>query len=811
MLLLFPVSLLAQGVVYGVVTSPNGSPIEYVTVGLLNSTKAIGTSTDEQGRYSLRLHQKDSVTIRFSATGYEAQERKIVVVSGINTELNVVLRPHATQLQEVTISEDASRSTAYTNIDVRKLDDAVGPQGGVESLLKTLPDVSSNNELSSQYSVRGGSFDENLVYINGIEVYRPMLVRSGQQEGMSIINPDLVDHILFSPGGFDATAGDKMASVLDITYARPTSFAATVSASLLGASASVKGTLFDRFNYSIGFRQHNNRYIFSTLDTKGSYNTSYTDLQAVVNYKLSDKFDLSFLVLWSRNRYGLIPESQTTTFGSFMESLELDVYFDGEESDGYNTAIGALTLSWRPNDHTQIQWINSLQSSNEEENYDIQSQYWLYELGMTADAEVEKFDRGVGTFLEHARNSLRTLLPSSELRGVHHIHLGSWQWGVKFQMDKIKDRLREWKWVDSAGYAMPAMHPAWGTITDMPAAPVLQQFAKAHNEVTTLHLPSFIQRNISWETNSQTEIDIAAGVRAHYYSMSLNNIENNIQEEKQHFFISPRVSLSIKPHWKQDMLFRTAVGVYQQPPFYREMRLFDGSLNPNLKVQTSYQAMQSFDWKMRLFNKPFQLTADLFYKYLTNLIPYTIDNLRLRYDASQTAVGYATGVSLRLYGEFVDGLESWASISYMHTQEDIEGDNLSWIARPTDQRFSFKVFFQDYVPTFPWWRMSINFIYGTGTPVTFPSQKDRSVERRLPSYFRVDWGNTVQLSRIEGAKSWKIFHYIDDILIGLEVFNLFNYRNVVSYIWISDYTNVYYPVPNYLTARQINLKATISF
>lgn len=806
---LVSLSVMGQGVLQGRVRTTDGTPIPFATVGVVYDSRPTGTATDDKGFYQLRIATGDSVTIRFSATGYEPSEKRAIVAANGRITLDCTLKPHTTQLDEVEISADKTRTTSYTQIDVKKLDDAVGPQGGVESLLKTLPDVSSNNELSSQYSVRGGSFDENLVYINNVEIYRPLLVRSGQQEGMSIINPDMVDHILFSPGGFDATAGDKMSSVLDITYSRPTKFAARASASLLGASAHVEGLIGSRATYSVGFRRHSNRYVFSSLDTKGDYLSAYTDLQGVFSYRISDHLDLSILALWTRNRYGLVPESQTTTFGSFMQAFELDVYFDGQEVDCYNTLLGAITLDWHPSDRTQIKWITSAQGGNEQEYYDIQSQYWLYELGMATDAEVKKFDRGVGTFLEHARNRLNTSIFSTEVNGSHHVRLGSWHWGIKAQIEQINDYVREWKWIDSAGYAMPVTHLPYGDSTNRATAPLLQQFCRAENSMQTFRLPLYVQRDMSFYTRKETELKLSLGVRGSFYDQQITS--NASEGHASQFTISPRASFSIKPSWKNDMLFRTAAGVYRQPPFYREMRRPDGSLNADVRSQTSYQVMETFDWNLRLFGKPFRFTADAYYKYLTDLIPYTIDNLRIRYDATNNAVGYAAGVSLRLNGEFVEGLESWASLSYMHTQEDIEGDNLGWLSRPTDQRFSFKLFFQDYIPTFPWWRMSINFIYGTGTPVTFPFQKDRSTEHRLPAYFRVDWGNTVQLSRIKNADHWKVFRYVDDILIGLEVFNLFNYRNVVSYIWVADYSNIYYPVPNYLTARQVNVKLTVVF
>ena len=802
--------LFAQVVLEGKVRDgKNNKSLEFVNVGVVGAAKPIGTTTDRNGNYRFSVPPCDSVRVRFSFTGYEPFT-VVLCYKDLKSphRLNVELHEAATTLEEVKVTDEKSRTSSFTHIDIQKIENNVGPNDGVESLIKTLPDVSSNNELSSQYSVRGGSFDENLVYVNGVEVFRPMLVRSGQQEGMSIINPDLVEAINFSPGGFDASFGDKMSSVLDILYGRASEFRGGVSASLLGISGFVKGSVKDRFSYSVGLRRHSNRYIFSSLDTKGSYSTAYTDAQGIFSYKVNDKLDVSLLTLWTNNRYGLIPESQITTFGSFMKSLELDVYFDGGETDKYATLLGAVTFDWHPSEDFGLKLITSAQTNSEREFYDIQSQFWLYERGMGSDATVDKFDRGIGTFLEHARNTLKTDIFNLELKGVNYLRLGNLNWGVKAQYERIADHLKEWKWVDSAGYAMPTTFESWGVAENLPSNPILQFCANAENQIGTFRTMAFVQREWNFTTHKNADIRLLGGLRAQYAQTERLDAGN---ESNQLFLFSPRVLASYHPNWKRDILFRFAAGVYQQAPFYREMRRNDGSLNLNVKSQQSYQVMQSADWNFKMWDQPFKFTADLYYKYLQDIVPYTIDNLRMRYDADKTAVGYVAGLSLRLNGEFVKGLESWASLSIMQTQEDIEGDGLGWIARPTDQRISFKLFFQDYVPQIPWWRMSLSFIVGSGTPVTFPYQRDRSQDYRLPTYFRVDWGNMVQLSRFEKIKHSALMRHIDDILVGVEIFNLFDHRNVVSFIWVADYENIYYPVPNYLTARQFNVKVTVEF
>lgn len=800
----------------GRVTSA-GYDLEFVTVVARWQNGSASTRTDRKGLWSLSVSEKDSIRLSFHMMGYQDSSLTLAPIGKKGRSVNVTLREQSSQLNQVDVVGERSSTGNYTHINLADIENIAGPNEGVESVLKTLPDVASNNELSSQYSVRGGSFDENLVYINDVEVFRPQLVHSGQQEGMSIINADMVDHLTFSPGGFESVYGDKMSSVLDIKYKRPSEFHAKLSGSLLGGAAWAQGTI-KNFWYNVGFRYHSNRYLFSSLDTKGHYSTAYTDIQALMGYRMNDKVDLSLLAIWTRNRYGLIPESQTTTFGNFMHSMELDIYFDGQETDKYSTLLGSFSVDYHPNDNINLKWITSVQSNDEAELYDIQDQYWLYELALGSQmGQVDKFDRGVGTFLEHARNYLRTGIYSTEVRGTHYAKLGNWRWGAKAQFESTDDRINEWKWVDSAGFSMPTTYETPGDSLNQPYNPILQFYSKAHNNVYTLRTTAFLQRDFNWITERGTDLQLVVGTRFQYYHMwiesdALNNSSNQaIKHSNNQAFVSPRVSFAFKPNIKTDLRFRTTAGVYQQAPFYREMRRTDGSLNPNVRAQRSYQIVESIDWNFKLFKKPFRLTTDVYAKYVDNLIPYSIDNLRIRYTGDNNAEGYAVGMSMRLNGEFVEGLESWASISLMQTRENIKGDGYGWQPRPTDQIFSFKTFLQDYIPKIPWWRMSLSLIVGTGLPVTFPYQTDRSSDFRLPTYFRVDWGNSVQLSRFKKLANTKFFRVVDDVMIGVDVFNLFNYHNVVSYLWVADYENIYYPVPNYLTARQFNVKVTITF
>ena len=791
--------------------SSEGKAVEFANVGVVSARTPYGGVTDSRGYYRFAVRGTDSITVRVSCTGYEPQEFRLALAKGESRTLDIELQHSATELEAVEVTDERIRASAFTQINLQRIENPVGPTAGVEALLKTLPGVSSNNELSSQYSVRGGSFDENLVYINGVEVFRPQLVRSGQQEGVSIINPDMVDHVLFSPGGFDATYGDRMSSVLDIIYSRPVERRHSLSLSLLGGSASAQGRVGDRFGYSVGFRQHSNKYLFRSLDTEGQYTSNYTDLQTVLGYKVNDSLDISLLAIWTRNRYSLVPFAATTSFGAFTEWYELRVYFDGQEVDRYNTLLGSLAVEYHPNDDLQLRWITSAQRVSEQELYDIQDQYMLYEVGVGEQAgDTNHFDRGVGTFLEHARNRLDRGIYSTELKAVKYALLGSWDFGVKAQVEQVSDRMREWKWVDSAGYSYPTDHHTPGLDDTVVFNPVLQLACNADNRIVNLRGIGYAQREVSLYTRHDDEVKLTAGVRGQYYVVSdPQNAQFSILNSQ--FIVSPRLSASFKPQGKRDILYRLTTGMYQQPNQYREMRRTDGTLRTDLPAQCSYQATGAVDWKFHLWDKPFSLTADVYYKYITHLVPYTIDNLRVRYNPDQEAVGYAAGAGLRINGEFAPGLESWASVSYLKTQEDIMGDGLGWIARPTDQRFNFKIFLQDYMPEIPCWRMSLSLIYGTGTPVTHPYQTNRAVEYRLPPYFRVDWGNTIQLNRFERVRNSKLGRVFDDIAVGIEVFNLFDYHNVVSFLWVADYTNHYHPVPNYLTARQINVKLSATF
>lgn len=806
-------AVMSQTTLKGTVRDVNQMPVPYVNVVLLGQEKPVGVTTNEKGGFALDAPKSNHYTLRFSHTGFQTIDTTVVLPQAVHIE--VVLRPATTVLREASVRERRQQQASFAHLDMHLLEHIAGPSGSVESLLKTLPDVSSNNELSSQYSVRGGSFDENLVYINHVEIVRPMLVRSGQQEGLSIINPDLISRIRFSPGGFDASYGDRMSSVLDLTYLRPDAFGAKASVSFLGASASVHGTTDSsgRMYYALGLRTHSNRYLFSKLATQGEYQTRYADLQALAGYSFNDNLDLSALVMLSRNRYGLIPESATQTFGTFSETMQFDVYFDGQEQDMYRTALGSISLHYHPNHDFGLRWTTSLQHNAEQEVYDIQSQYWLYQLLQGGDS-VQRLDRGVGTYLEHARNYLSTTVLASELTASHYARLGSWNWGIKWQLENVDDRVREWKWVDSADYAMPRTYDDPGNPFSMPVAPQLQNVCYAHNALLTHRFSVFAQRQVNLLSDNGNEWNLQVGARAQYY-ISMADTDVDMRAARTFggngLLVSPRLSVGFHPGTMPNASFKFAVGMYSQPPFYREYRRDDGSLNLGLHPQHSYQTSITAEWRLKLWSRPFVWTTDVYYKYITNLVPYRVDNLRVRYDANNDAVAYATGVSTRLYGEFIPGVESWASLSLLKTQEDLLGDTLGWLDRPTDQRISFKVFLQDYMPTLPFWRMSLSLSVASGVPTVSPIRSHVEHPVRLPAYFRVDWGNAIVLTNIERCRQWRFMRLFDEVTLGLDVFNLFNYENKASFLWIVDYSNSYYPVPNRLTSRQICLKLTATF
>ncbi|MCF8366613.1 MAG: TonB-dependent receptor [Bacteroidales bacterium] len=836
--LLFAFMVLASGfahaqqkewaIVKGKIIDERSRTLELVNVSIMG--KPGGTASDRKGNYETKVPAGEDITLVFSFVGFENQEFELNLTPGEIKIINPVMAESAEMLPDIVIQDERIRNTNLQRIDPKEVAIIPTITGTVESLIKTLPGVSSNNELSSQYSVRGGNFDENLVYVDDIEIYRPFLIRSGQQEGMSFLNSDLTSAILFSAGGFEAKYGDKMSSVLDIKYKRPQEFAGSGSASLLGASAHLEGVdKKQRFSYLFGVRYKTNQYVLNALETKGDYNPVFFDVQTVLRYKLTDKLELSLLGNIANNKFQLVPETRETNFGTINEAKRLTIYFDGQEIDTYKTYMGALKLEYSPNKEVKLSLIGSGYNSDESETFDIQGQYWIGRvetgLGQSDFGEVTTTD-GVGTFLNHARNYLNATLINAEHRGSYESGISYLTWGVKYQHEIIDDQLYEWELIDSAGFTLPRPGDQIGDENPDVAPLNMYFFANSKVNLNTNRYTSFLQN--TWNLGSdKRDISITAGFRTHYWDFN------------EQFLFSPRVSVSYLPNWQNDILFRFSSGYYYQPPFYRELRDYYGNITNDQRAQKSIHFVGGMDWNLMIWGRPFKFVTEVYYKFLDDLIPYEVDNVRIRYYANQRAKGYATGFDMKINGEFVPGIESWASMSIMKTEEDIYGqsyykyydqfDNLigvgeepnpdafksvksEYIRRPTDQRFRFSVFFQDYLPMNPTYKMHLALYYGSNLPFGPPKSERYQQLYEMPPYRRVDIGFSKQLIGDHTRfKEGNPLGKITSMWISLEVFNLLQVNNTVSYIWVTDVTGVKYAVPNYLTPRQLNLKLVAKF
>jgi len=799
--------------IFGRVTNERNNSQEFVNVGIYDFSSPIGMATDHNGKFTLTVPANTEFTLVASSTGFETQKIKLFLKPGETKEINFKLKENTTQLPEFVIHDKADRTKNLTRLDPKNITQIPSVSGGVESMIKTMPGVSSNNELSSQYNVRGGNYDENLVYVNDIEIYRPLLVRSGQQEGLSFVNSDLVSSILFSSGGFDARYGDKMSSVLDIKYKKPTSFAGNASLSLLGESIHLEGTAINsRLSYLIGFRQKSNKYLLNSMQTKGEYHPSFTDVQTLSTYDLNEKFELSFLGNYARNVYNVVPENRETDFGTIKEALRLKIYFDGQELDRFETFFGALSLNYMPNSTVKITNTISAFQSYEEETFDIQGQYWLSQLEVDFGKEnfaQEAYDRGVGTYIDHARNYLNATVLNFENRGSIAKTNHFFQWGVKYQREQVIDKLNEWKLLDSSDYSLPYHPDSIGSPNPPHYAPELQNVYKAKNDLSSNRISGFIQDTWAIDGDSN-RFSLTGGIRFSYWDLN------------KELLVSPRATISYRPKWERDVMFRFSTGLYYQSPFYRELRDREGNLNKNIKSQESIHFVAGMDWNLKLWGRPFKFISEVYYKYLNNIIPYEIDNVRIRYSAKNEAYGYAAGIDFRLNGEFVKGIESWASLSILQTEENIDNDSYvdkngntiepGFIPRPTDQRVIFSLFFQDYLPRIPSVKMHLNLVYGASLPFGSPNSERYKQTYRMPSYRRVDIGSSYLLKSKKAKLSPKnIFRKIDTIWLSVEVFNLLQISNTISYIWISDVSNNKYAVPNYLTPRQLNVKLVVDF
>lgn len=818
----FGISAQDTATVSGKLTNSEGGPIEDISVSIFGSPQA-PVYTGKSGEYTYTVPAGQDIVLVFYSLSYKRQEIKLKLAPNEKKVLNRSL-VFSNQFKEVVVT-DGNRFAEVTRIDPLHIKHIPTASQDFNAILFTLPGVSNRNELSSSYSVRGGNFDENLVYVNGIEVYRPFLIRSGQQEGLSFINPDLVSSVLFSAGGFEAKYGDKMSSVLDVQYRKPRKFAGTVSGSLLGTSLHLEGSTDNyRLTWLIGARYKTNQYILNSLDTKGDYKPFFGDVQAFVTYDLTTDWEIDILGNLATNKYQVVPQNRETDFGTLNQALRLKIYFDGQEIDRFTTTLGAISAIYHDhNDTWNLRFIGSAFKSRESEAFDIQGQYFIDELetdfGKPNFGDVVA-NRGIGTFLNHARTNLEANVYTAEHKGVYNAGNNQLLWGARYSNETINDKLSEWKYLDSAGYSMP--------ITD-PQLIVLQDVIKQKIKISSNRVSGYVQGVWKRDMKDSSLLSFIGGLRANYWD--LNN----------QALVGPRATLGYRPYWKRDFLFKLSSGYYYQPPFYRELRDYSGTINYNIKAQTSIHFVLTSDYNFKAWKRPFKFIAEAYYKYLDNLIPYEIDNVRIRYSAKNNARGYATGIDLKVNGEFVTGLESWASISIMETREDIKDDfyydfynsegekivpgftlnNIAvdsvrnepgYIPRPTDQRVNFGMFFQDKMPGIPDLKMHLNLLFGTAVPFGPPRTQRYLHTLRTPPYRRVDIGFSYQALREDReVKANSLGRYLKSLWISLEVFNLLGTNNTVSYIWVEDVTNRQYAIPNYLTQRQLNLRTIFKF
>lgn len=767
----------------GKIIDEKHNPIEIANIKA--EGQAAGTVTDLKGNYIFTCNSSDSLVISYSMLGYRTRKKTLKNPTDTIT-INVTLMAADYTLEGVEITDNQRQMGGTQKIEVpsqmRLQPDASG--NGVESIISAQAGVSSHNELSSQYNVRGGNFDENSVYVNGIEIYRPLLIRAGQQEGLSFLNPDMVGSIAFSTGGYEAKYGDKMSSVLDITYRKPTKFESTLSASLLGGSVYL-GWGNNKISISNSIRYKTNRYLLGTLDTKGEYEPKFIDYQTYIEWRPTPKLSVGFIGNISRNDYRFTPTDRSTTFGTMENAKEFKVYFGGWEKDIFNTLFGSLSFNYTLDEYNRLSLQGSAFNTEEEETYDIIGEYWIDDIN--ADENMS-----VGRYMEHARNYLDADVQTVSLSGTHFIKSHDLRWGLQWKGERINENQREWEMRDSAGYNIPH--------TGTTLQPIYSLRSKTGT--STNHIKAYVQDTYKFNS-SLGVISLNAGLRLAHWDW------NN------EFLLSPRASVGLIPEFNKNMTLRFATGVYYQVPFFKELRdtiTTDGittvSLNKNIKSQRSIHFVLGYDYMFKMLERPFKFTAEAYYKKLDNIIPYNVDNVRIVYYGDNCAHGYATGIDLKLFGEFVPGTDSWVTFSIMDTKEKINGSD--WLPRPTDQTFNASIYFTDFFPGTQKWKMSLRGVYADGLPFGPPHTGRERHTFRAPAYKRVDIGMSYRLlDNSEKIYRTGAYQYIKNIWLGVDAFNLLDINNVNSYYWVSDIYNNNFAVPNYLTGRQINLRVLV--
>ncbi|MFV8343081.1 TonB-dependent receptor [Flavobacterium sp. XS2P39] len=790
----------------GVILDKNNQPVENVNIFCLGKT----TQSNANGFFSLAVPANQQLLVVFTHISLKKTTVGMFLKSNEDYEFNLVMSDHQEQMGEVIITaKNRKRVQGITTIEPEVIRKIPGANAGIENILKTLPGVNSNNELSTQYAVRGGNYDENLVYVNEIEVYRPFLIRSGQQEGLSFTNTDLVQNVDFSAGGFQAKFGDKLSSVLDITYRKPSQFAASIDASFLGASLSVDAvSKSGKWSAITGIRYRNNSLLVKSQETQTNFRPTFADIQTNVNYQASAKWQWSFLGNISQNKYQYQPLARQTNFGTIANPMALSIYYEGQEKDRYDTYFGALKTTFNLSDNATLKFIGSVFHTLEQEYFDIFAQYRLGEVDANIGSETYgdvSFSRGIGSQLNHARNDLDALIVNAEVKGFQDWKESQLEWGVKYTRESIRDRLVEWEVIDSAGFSIKPPIVVLPE-NDQPYAPyvgplVPYQNVRATNFNTINRFSGYAQWSRKDKLGS-SEVSYNAGIRMHSWEVSGAALAG-----KSQITFSPRAQFALKPDWEKDMVFRLSGGLYHQPPFYRELRDAEGVVQPNVKAQQSVHFVLSNDYSFKMWKRPFKLVSELYYKALADVNTYTIDNVRIRYAANNNAKGYAQGVDVRLNGEFVPGTESWFSFGYLKTEENSE--NKGDIARPTDQRLKFGLLFQDFMPNIPSVKIYLNLVYNTGLPGGSPSYADPYLyQNRLRDYRRADVGFSkvfMENSVENSTKGW--FKSFKELAVGLEIFNLFNNQNAITNTWVRDvYSKNQYAIPNYMTTRVFNVK-----
>ncbi|TDE53721.1 carboxypeptidase-like regulatory domain-containing protein [Flavobacterium sp. GT3P67] len=802
-------SLLAQTArIKGVILDKNNQPVENVNV----SYSSIGTQSNKNGFYDLKVPANQKVTLVFTHVSL----KKITVIFSLDSneqkEFNPVMSDQEEQMGEVIVtSNNRKLIQGVATIEPEIIRKIPGANAGIENILKTLPGVNSNNELSTQYAVRGGNYDENLVYVNEIEVYRPFLIRSGQQEGLSFTNTDLVQNVDFSAGGFQAKFGDKLSSVLDITYRKPVKFGASLEASFLGGSLSVDAvSKNEKWSGVTGVRYRNNSLLVKSQETQTNFTPSFADIQTNINYQASAKWQWSFLGNISQNKYQYQPLTRQTNFGTIDNPMALTVFYEGQEKDKYDTYFGALKTTFNVSDNFTLKFIGSVFQTLEQEYFDIFAQYRLGEVDSSIGSETfgeVAFTRGIGSQLSHARNDLDALIVNTEIKGFHDWKENQFEWGIKYTRESIRDRIIEWEVIDSAGFSL---NPPIVDLpkNDQPYSPYTGPLVPYKNiRATNFNSINRFSGYGQWSLKANigtSKVWYNAGVRVHNWEVTGDNVTG-----KSQITFSPRAQFAIKPDWKKDMVFRLSGGLYHQPPFYRELRDADGDVQPNTKAQQSVHFVFGNDYSFKMWDRPFKLVSELYYKSLTDVNTYTIDNVRIRYAANNNATAYAQGLDVRLNGEFVPGTESWFSFGYLKTEEN--SNDKGYIARPTDQRLKFGLLFQDYMPNIPSIKLYLNLVYNTGLPGGSPSYADPYLyQNRLNDYRRVDVGfSKVFIDNTTVKKNTGWFKDFKELAIGLEIFNLFDNQNAITNTWVRDvYSKNQYAIPNYMTTRVFNVKLT---